>query len=80
MQEIRDLSDLMKLLAERPTGALAVEIHPDVHASLAACLQLGLRNLADVPTALPPRLTVEINATKYLAPVIVDPKDFFGYQ
>lgn len=79
MQEIRDLSDLMTLLAARSSDTLELQIHPDVHASLAACLHLGLQSLANLSTALPPRLMLKIKEDEYSSPAIVNPKDFSGY-
>ncbi|WP_274644540.1 hypothetical protein [Pseudomonas serbica] len=61
MHDIRDLSDLITLLAEQPGTSLQLSIHPEVQKSLAGCLELGVSHIVRFDSmALAPRALMAI--------------------
>jgi hypothetical protein len=77
MHEIRDLSDLITLLAAKPGTPLQLEIHPDVQESLAGCLELGLNNIVSFSAmAMAPRTLAKISTPRHSPTPKAWPKDF----
>ncbi|WP_338924979.1 hypothetical protein V0M98_35815 (plasmid) [Pseudomonas silesiensis] len=80
VHEIHDLSDLIALLGAKPGSPLQLVIHPDVHKSLAGCLELGLNNIVSLnPMALAPRSLVRLRIPGDSLTPKAWPKDFEKY-
>jgi hypothetical protein len=69
MHEICDLSDLIALLAEKRGSSLQLSIHPEVQASLAGCLELGVSHIVRFDSmALAPRALMAITEDPGVVP------------